>query len=150
LTIRVTRNRALTANFTYSLTTSVVGTGSVTRNPNQRRTPRDRGGVDGGAGQRLALQRLDRRHGDDDESDLAGDDLESQRDCDVRDQYVHRDLQTVGNGNATKNPNQATYNHGTSVTLTATPNSGNSFVSWSGDTATTRTADDHRDEEPRR
>jgi len=41
-----------------------------------------------------------------------------------------------GNGTATRNPDLATYNYGSSVTLTATPNGGNSFVSWSGDTAT--------------
>ena len=37
------------------------------------------------------------------------------------------------NGTVTKNPNQTTYNHGTSVVLTATPNAGYVFSSWSGD-----------------
>ncbi|MGF1923038.1 MAG: ice-binding family protein, partial [Bacteroidia bacterium] len=37
------------------------------------------------------------------------------------------------NGSVTKNPNQSAYNHGTSVTLTATPNAGYVFTSWSGD-----------------
>src|SRR5262249_59719568 len=40
---------------------------------------------------------------------------------------------TVGNGSVTKNPNQATYNHGTVVQLTATPDPGNAIVGWSGD-----------------
>jgi len=36
-------------------------------------------------------------------------------------------------GTVTKNPDLATYSHGTSVTLTATPNVGYSFAGWSGD-----------------
>jgi uncharacterized repeat protein (TIGR02543 family) len=36
-------------------------------------------------------------------------------------------------GTVVKNPNQATYNHGTTVQLTATPNAGYIFKSWSGD-----------------
>ncbi len=40
---------------------------------------------------------------------------------------------TATNGTVVKNPNQATYNHGTTVQLTATPNSGYTFTSWSGD-----------------
>ena len=45
-------------------------------------------------------------------------------------------LANLGNGAAAKSPDQATYTHGSSVTLTATPTGGNSFVSWSGDTTT--------------
>jgi len=41
------------------------------------------------------------------------------------------------NGTVVKNPNQLTYNSGTSVQLTATPNAGFVFTSWSGDTAAT-------------
>ena len=37
------------------------------------------------------------------------------------------------NGVVTKNPNQPTYNNGTSVVLTATANTGFTFSSWSGD-----------------
>lgn len=37
------------------------------------------------------------------------------------------------NGTVLKNPNQVTYNHGTSVVLTATPNAGYAFVAYSGD-----------------
>ena len=36
-------------------------------------------------------------------------------------------------GSVTKNPNQASYDSGTSVVLTATPNAGYTFTSWSGD-----------------
>ncbi|MEO6499825.1 MAG: choice-of-anchor D domain-containing protein, partial [Mucilaginibacter sp.] len=42
-------------------------------------------------------------------------------------------VNTTGNGTVTKNPNQANYASGTSVTLTATPASGQQFTNWSGD-----------------
>jgi uncharacterized repeat protein (TIGR02543 family) len=41
------------------------------------------------------------------------------------------------NGTVSKNPNQPGYNSGASVILTATPNSGYSFDSWSGDASGT-------------
>jgi uncharacterized repeat protein (TIGR02543 family) len=36
-------------------------------------------------------------------------------------------------GTVSKNPNQSTYNHGTSVQLTATPSTGFTFTGWNGD-----------------
>src|SRR5947207_14883679 len=45
-------------------------------------------------------------------------------------------LTAIGDGTAAKNPDLASYNHGTSVTFTATPNAGQSFASWAGDTTT--------------
>lgn len=39
----------------------------------------------------------------------------------------------VGSGSVSKNPDQETYTYGTSVTLTANPSSGWSFIGWSGD-----------------
>ena len=39
----------------------------------------------------------------------------------------------ANNGTVAKNPNQATYNHGSTAQLTATPNQGYIFSSWSGD-----------------
>ncbi len=44
------------------------------------------------------------------------------------------DVSTVGNGSATKTPDQALYDHGTPVTLTATADAGWTFAGWSGDT----------------
>jgi uncharacterized repeat protein (TIGR02543 family) len=40
---------------------------------------------------------------------------------------------TATNGTVVKNPSQANYNSGSTVQLTATPNSGYAFTSWSGD-----------------
>ena len=42
-------------------------------------------------------------------------------------------INTVGHGNVTKNPDQVTYSYGTTVTLTAVPDTGWSFSQWSGD-----------------
>jgi len=42
-------------------------------------------------------------------------------------------ITTQGQGSVTKNPNQTAYHSGTNVILTATPVSGWSFSSWSGD-----------------
>src|SRR6185503_734665 len=44
---------------------------------------------------------------------------------------------TVGHGIAVKNPALATYDPGSSVTLTAIPDSGHAFVRWSGDASGT-------------
>lgn len=41
------------------------------------------------------------------------------------------------NGSVVKDPDQANYNHGTSVELTATGNSGYFFVDWTGDVSST-------------
>jgi uncharacterized repeat protein (TIGR02543 family) len=43
----------------------------------------------------------------------------------------------VGGGEVTRAPDQPAYDHGTVVTLRATPEVGYHFVGWSGDTATT-------------
>ena len=46
-------------------------------------------------------------------------------------------VNTVGSGSVVKNPDKSTYNPGEQVTLTATPGSGYSFSSWSGDASET-------------
>ena len=45
-------------------------------------------------------------------------------------------ITVVGGGSVTKSPNQASYDYGTPVTLTAVPAVGFAFVGWSGDTTT--------------
>jgi uncharacterized repeat protein (TIGR02543 family) len=44
---------------------------------------------------------------------------------------------TAVNGSVAKNPNQTNYNHGANVILTATPNAGYIFSSWTGDASGT-------------
>ena len=50
----------------------------------------------------------------------------------AQDQYTLT-INIVGQGNVTRVPNQPTYTYGTSVQLTAVPQGGWSFSSWSGD-----------------
>jgi len=50
----------------------------------------------------------------------------------AQDQYTLT-INIVGQGNVTRVPNQPTYTYGTSVQLTAAPQGGWSFSSWSGD-----------------
>ncbi len=47
------------------------------------------------------------------------------------------DITIVGDGTVTKVPDQPTYNHGTSVQLTATPNVGWTFTGWTGSVTST-------------
>jgi pectate lyase len=42
-------------------------------------------------------------------------------------------VSSTGGGSVTKSPDQASYDHGTSVTLQAVPDTGYSFTNWSGD-----------------
>jgi uncharacterized repeat protein (TIGR02543 family) len=140
LTVVVTRNRTIVGNFTYTLTTSVtpVGSGTITRNPNQTSyTP----------GTVVALTAVP-ANGYSFVS-WSGDATGSTNPVNVTmsanrnvtatfalNQYT-LSVTTAGNGSVAKNPNQATYPHGTVVTLTATPDAGNGFVSWGGDTSGT-------------
>src|SRR5438876_903285 len=43
------------------------------------------------------------------------------------------DVATVGNGTEAKSPDQPSYDHGSTVQLTATPAAGFHFTGWSGD-----------------
>src|SRR5438876_3912423 len=43
------------------------------------------------------------------------------------------DVATVGNGTVAKSPDQPSYDHGSTVQLTATPAAGFHFTGWSGD-----------------
>src|SRR5207245_1472812 len=47
---------------------------------------------------------------------------------------------TAGSGTVTKSPDQPAYDHGTAVTVTATPATGWHFVGWTGDTTTAATS----------
>src|SRR5205814_6224529 len=47
------------------------------------------------------------------------------------------DVTTAGSGPVAKSPDHASYDHGSSVELTATPAVGYHFVGWSGDASST-------------
>ena len=141
LTVVMTRNRSITATFTintYTLSVSTVGTGSVTKNPNQATynhgtsvllTPNPGtgysftgwGGDTSGTANPLTVVMTRNR------SITATFTLNS---------YT-LSVNIVGNGTVSKNPDQPTYTHGTVVQLTATPGTGYTFTGWGGDTSGT-------------
>jgi hypothetical protein len=118
----------------YTLTVYVVGGGSVTKNPNQATYP------EGTVVTLTAVPNLGWSF-----NAWSGDASGSVSPTTVtmtgnkvvtatftQNQYTLT-ISVVGHGSVTKNPNQATYTYGSIVTLTAVPDSGWSFVSWSGD-----------------
>jgi uncharacterized repeat protein (TIGR02543 family) len=141
LTVIMTRNRSITATFTinnYPLTTNVVGSGSVNRNPNAASynhgtivqltaNPAVGFSFTGWSGDTTATTNplpLPM---------IAPRTLTATFTLNAYTLTVN----AVGNGAVAKNPDQPTYNHGTSVTLTATAQQFHHFVSWTGDTTTT-------------
>ena len=141
LNVPMTRNKVLTATFTinaYTLTINTVGNGTVSKNPNQPTYPH------GTIVQLTATPAVGYTF-----TGWSGDTVTTTNPLNVPmtknksltatftiNSYTLT-LNTVGNGTASKNPNQATYTHGTIVQVTATPGTGYSFTGWSGDTVTT-------------
>jgi uncharacterized repeat protein (TIGR02543 family) len=141
LSLVITRNRSLTATFTinsYTLSVTTVGSGSVTKNPNQATY---------NYGTTVTLTA---NHGTGYSfSGWSGDttaatnplSLVITRNRSLTATFTINSytltVTTVGSGSVTANPDQPTYDHGTVVTLTATPAVGWRFTSWSGDTITT-------------
>ena len=134
-------NKNITATFTlnaYTLSITTVGSGSVAKNPNQPTYPH------GTIVQLTATPAVGYTF-----TGWSGDTVTTTNPLNVpmtRSKSLTATftintytltINTVGNGTVSKNPNQATYNHGTVVTLTATPSTGYSFAGWSGDTVTT-------------
>ncbi len=134
-------NKSYTATFainTYTLSTSVVGSGSVTRNPSQATYNH------GTSVQVTAVPGTGYSF-----TGWSGDTTGTNNPFTV---ILHENksytatfaintytlsTSVVGSGSVTRNPSQATYNHGTSVQITAVPGTGYSFASWSGDTTGT-------------
>jgi hypothetical protein len=57
-------------------------------------------------------------------------------------QRYHLEVTTIGNGTVTAAPAESTYIPGTTVTLTAVPDPGWGFISWTGDLTSTSNPDD--------
>jgi uncharacterized repeat protein (TIGR02543 family) len=140
LQVTMDGNKTITANFTqitYTLTVNTSGQGSVTRNPNQASYP---------AGSTVTLTATPAPGWS--FSGWSGDASGSTNPLQVtmdgnktitanfsQDPPTTYTLtvNTSGQGSVTRNPNQANYPAGSTVTLTATPASGWSFSGWSGD-----------------
>jgi uncharacterized repeat protein (TIGR02543 family) len=141
LSVTMNANKSITATFainTYTLTTSVVGSGSVVKIPNQAT-------YDHGTSVQLFASPAAGWHFVSWSGDTTGTEspltVVMTRNRSITANFAVNtytlDVTTSGSGTAVKSPDQATYNHGTTVTLTATPAVGWHFVSWSGDTSGT-------------
>ena len=135
--ITMDANKSVTGTFainTYTLTVSTVGSGTVTKSPNQ-------GTYDHGTSATLTAVPATGYHFVAWSGDLTGSTNPAAITMDANksvtatfaiNQYA-LNVTVSGSGSVSKNPNQATYSHGISVTLSATPVTGNHFVNWSGD-----------------
>ena len=137
--ITMNANKVVTATFTqqsqYALAVSVVGSGSVTRNPDQAAynpgtvvslsaTPAVgwtfagwSGDLSGSANPQAITMNANK---------VVTATFTQQS------QYALA-VNVVGSGSVTRNPDQAAYNPGTVVSLSATPATGWTFAGWSGD-----------------
>src|SRR5439155_1042165 len=131
-------NKNITAKFTYSLTVSMVGSGTVAKNPNQANYAP-------GSVVQLTANPAVGWHLVSWSGDASGTANPLSVTMDANKNITATfaintytlSLTTIGNGTASKSPDQPTYNHGTVVQLTATPNAGQSFVGWTGDASGT-------------
>jgi len=136
-TITMDTDKTVTAVFTqnqYTLTITVIGSGSVTKNP-------DLATYTHGTPVQLTANPSVGWHFDQWSGDMSGstnpDTIIMDGDKSVNahfleDQYTLT-VSIAGSGSVVKNPNQATYTYGTWVQLTANPAVGWHFDHWSGD-----------------
>ncbi len=136
LDVTMDSDKSITATFAldqYALTTSVVGNGSITRSPNA---------ASYNIGTVVSLEAVADAHwtfvewsgdltGSTNPQDITMDSDKSVTATFVADQTV---LTVVidGGGTVNRSPNQATYNYGSTVGLTAVPNPGWVFTVWTG------------------
>jgi uncharacterized repeat protein (TIGR02543 family) len=137
ITITINGNKAVTATFTqlqYTLTTSVVGGGSLAKSPDLatytygtvvtlNATPSTGWSFSGWSGSLSSSVNP---------VTITMDGNKVVTATFTQNQYPLT-ISTVGGGNVAKLPNQATYSYDTIVTLTATPSAGWAFSGWSGD-----------------
>ena len=137
LALAMTRTRNLTASFaidTYPLDTSVSGSGSIARSPNQAT-------YNYGTNVQLAAVPATGWHFLSWSGDLAGSTTPQVLTIDGPKSVAATfaintytlGVTVSGSGSVTKSPSQSVYVHGTVVQLTATPATGWHFVGWSGD-----------------
>jgi len=133
LTVTMDANKTIAATFGYHLETTVVGSGSVTRSPDQvnyapgtvvtlNAAPTTGWSFTGWSGDATgAVTPLD----------ITMNGNKNVTATFTLNTYA-LNVNIVGNGTVAKNPNQPLYNHGTVVQLTASPAVGWSFTAWSG------------------
>jgi uncharacterized repeat protein (TIGR02543 family) len=137
LSVAMTRDRPMTANFvinTYPLTVNVTGSGTVDKNPSQA-------SYDHGTNVVLTANPSVGYHFEGWSGDATGSTspisvpMTGPKVVTATFAINTYTLTTnvVGPGTVTRSPNQALYDHGTTVSLTATPATGYHFVGWSGD-----------------
>jgi uncharacterized repeat protein (TIGR02543 family) len=141
LTVVVDAEKNVTATFainTYAVNVATVGSGTVARNP-------DQAAYDHGTSVELTATAAPGWHFVSWSGDATGaanpttilvDGDKSVSATFAINTYA-LDVATVGSGSVAKDPDQAAYDHGTSVVVTATPDAGWHFVSWSGDASGT-------------
>src|SRR2546426_391478 len=141
LSVTMDGNKNITGTFainTYTLSVTTVGSGTVVKSPNQA-------SYNYGTVVQLTANPAAGRHFVSWSGDASGtaNPLSVTMDADKNitgtfaiNTYT-LSLTTVGNGTASKSPDQPSYNHGTVVQLTATPNAGQGFVGWTGDASGT-------------
>ncbi len=139
LMLNIDRNRAITGNFainTYALTVTVTGQGTVAKSPDQPQ-------YDHGTVVTLTATPAVGWHFIGWSGDATGaaspvtvtmDAAKSVTATFAINTYPLT-VTVVGQGTVAKSPDQPQYNHGTVVTLTATPAVGWHFLGWSGDAA---------------
>ncbi|PYM07427.1 MAG: hypothetical protein DMD82_05410, partial [Candidatus Rokuibacteriota bacterium] len=141
LVLTMTRARSLTASFaidSYTLSVTVSGSGTVAKSPNQASytygtvvtltaTPATGWHFVGWSGDATSSTNPLSLTMDGPKAVTAGFAINT---------YALT-VTTNGLGTVAKSPDQASYNYGTVVTLTATPSAGTYFVSWGGDASGT-------------
>jgi uncharacterized repeat protein (TIGR02543 family) len=136
-TVTMHGNYTITANFAqneYTLTINTVGSGTVTRNPDQ--ATYHYGDIvqltaSPDTGWSFSAWSGD-LSGSVNPSNIVINDNKTVTATFIQNEYTLT-INTVGSGTVTRNPDQATYHYGDIVQLTASPSTGWSFSAWSGD-----------------
>ncbi len=137
LTVVMDGPKTITATFainTYALNATVLGSGSVTKSP-------DQAAYDHGTVVQITAVPAVGYHfvgwggdavGPTNPINVTMDAVKNVTATFAINRYAVN-LTTAGDGTVAKAPNQAEYDHGSVVQLTATPGAGNAFLGWSGD-----------------
>jgi hypothetical protein len=139
LSITVVKARSITAQFTATVNVTVVGNGTVTKQPDQTSYPL-------GSAVLLTANPAVGWHfvawSGDTSTTTNPLTVPVTTTRNVTATFVINTytltINTVGNGSATATPSQKTYDHGTQVSLSSTAQPGNAFLGWTGDTTTSK------------